>query len=511
MTGSELAVNGVELWVDTVGDRRDPAIVLIGGASSAMDWWEDEFCQRLAAGRRFVIRYDSRDTGQSVSYPAGAPAYTGADLAADVVGILDGLGVPSAHLVGLSMGGALAQRVAVDAPGRVDSLTLIATTLGLSGGPEFAELPPSSEELRAYFADPPPDPDWSDPAVVVDHLVDLDRRFSAPDHFDEARVRRIAEQVVARSRDMAASLTNHGRLAEGEPPRGSMADLDTPTLVIHGTADPLFPFGHAEALADAITGAELLPLPAVGHQMPPPEVWPVVVPAILRHTSGGWDAQADRLAARSYARGDPTGWFDQLYAAGVAGEVAMPWDRADPHPLLEQWVGAHEPRGAGRRAVVVGCGLGADAEYATRLGYDTVAFDISETAVAQARQRNPGSPVRYTTGDLFELPTEWVGGFDLVIEIHTVQALPDAVRRTAISQVGRLVAPGGTLVVIAFRHVGSGPDRARAAPAGPPFPLTRAEIDAFTADGLEPVRVDETADPRRPESPRWLAVFRRPA
>lgn len=441
-----------------------------------------------------------------------------------MVGILDALGLPSAHLVGISMGGGLAQRVAVDHPDRVDSLVLISTTIGLAGGPDFAELPPPSEELQAYFGAPPPDPDWSDHAAVVDHLVDSTRRFSAPDHFDEPHVRRIAEQVVARSRDMAASMTNHGRVAEGAPPRGGMGDLTAPTLVIHGTVDPLFPLGHGEALVQAIADAELLPLPGVGHQVPPRAVWSTVIPAILRHTSGGWDAQADRLAARSIAGGDPTGWFDQLYSAGVAGEVAMPWDRQAPHPLLERWAQAHNAHGAhgaGRRAVVVGCGLGADAEYAARLGYDTIAFDIAETAVDEARRRNPGSLVRYTVGDLFNLPADWINAFDLVIEIHTVQALPEAVRRTAIGQVGRLVAPGGSLVVIAFRHDRSGDGRTRddqpgdgrtgADRTGPPWPLIRAEVDAFAVDGLVPVEVAETVDPRRPESPRWLAAFHRPA
>jgi len=104
-----------------------------------MDWWEEEFCQRLAAGGRFVIRYDHRDTGRSVSYPAGAPGYTGADLAADVTGVLDALGRRSAHLAGISMGGALAQQVALAHPGRVDSLVLISTSPAV---PVRSELPP---------------------------------------------------------------------------------------------------------------------------------------------------------------------------------------------------------------------------------------------------------------------------------------------------------------------------------------------------------------------------------
>ena len=113
-----------------------------------MDWWEEEFCQRLAAGGRFVIRYDHRDTGRSVSYPTGAPGYTGADLAANAVGMLDAFGRRSAHLAGISMGGALAQQVALAHPDRVDSLVLISTS---PAGPGQAELPPMSEDLRALL------------------------------------------------------------------------------------------------------------------------------------------------------------------------------------------------------------------------------------------------------------------------------------------------------------------------------------------------------------------------
>src|SRR6266540_1958073 len=120
--------NGAELCVETFGEQSDPAVLLIMGAGASMDWWEDEFCERLAAGSRYVIRYDHRDTGQSISYPPGAPGYTGGELVADAVGVLDALDVRRAHVVGQSMGGALAQVMALDHPRRVASLTLVATS-----------------------------------------------------------------------------------------------------------------------------------------------------------------------------------------------------------------------------------------------------------------------------------------------------------------------------------------------------------------------------------------------
>jgi pimeloyl-ACP methyl ester carboxylesterase len=281
-----IEVNGVTLCADTTGDAAAPAILLIGGMSSSMDWWEEEFCHRLASGDgqggRFVIRYDHRDTGQSVSYPAGKPGYTGADLAADVTGVLDAFGRRSAHLAGISMGGALAQQVALAHPERVDSLVLMSTT---SVVPVEAELPPMSKDLRAYFAEQV-QPDWTERVAVIDYLTGYERQLEGAEYFDEAHVRALAERVVDRTRDMAASMTNHALAEQGEAPGEGLDEITVPTLVIHGTADPLFPIGHGEALARGIPGAELLPLAGVGHQLPPRPWWPSVIAAILRHTGG---------------------------------------------------------------------------------------------------------------------------------------------------------------------------------------------------------------------------------
>ncbi len=276
-----IKVNGVELCVDTTGDAADPSILLIGGMGASMDWWEEEFCRRLASGqgqgRRFVIRYDHRDTGRSVGYPAGKPGYAGADLAADVTGVLDAFGRRSAQLAGISMGGALAQQVALAHPERVDSLVLMSTTPVV---PVQAGLPPMAEDLRAYLAEQVP-PDWTERAAVIDYLTGYERRLEGAGYFDEAHVRARAERVVDRTRDMAASMTNHALAEPGEAPGEGLDEITVPTLVIHGTADPLFPIGHGEALADGIPGARLLPLAGVGHQVPPRPWWPRVIEAML--------------------------------------------------------------------------------------------------------------------------------------------------------------------------------------------------------------------------------------
>ncbi|MBP2473216.1 SAM-dependent methyltransferase [Crossiella equi] len=251
--------------------------------------------------------------------------------------------------------------------------------------------------------------------------------------------------------------------------------------------------------------------PAVAPLAPPePGLTPVVldgseddpVAAVLRATSGGWSDQADRLAHRAIAGGTPTAWFEQVYRAGLAREVDLPWDRTEPQPLLVEWAaGPGRLPGEGRGAVVCGCGLGADAEYIASLGFRTTAFDISPTAVALARARHPGSPVRYLQADLFSLPDEWARGFDLVLEVFTVQALTVPVRAPALRAVGGLVAPGGTLLVIATAQEDGTPP-----PEGPPWPLPRAELEHFAATGLDPRRVELLEDRGRA---RWRAEFGR--
>ncbi|MGO9975936.1 MAG: class I SAM-dependent methyltransferase [Solirubrobacteraceae bacterium] len=136
-----------------------------------------------------------------------------------------------------------------------------------------------------------------------------------------------------------------------------------------------------------------------------------------------WREEERRLDAGAIAAGDATGWFEDLYAAAAAGRITMPFSRGEPNPLLERWTGGLV--GDRRRAVVVGCGLAADAEHLAGLGFETTAFDISPSAIELARARHPGTRVHYLAADLLELPREWLRSFDLVVEIFTVQALPD--------------------------------------------------------------------------------------
>jgi pimeloyl-ACP methyl ester carboxylesterase len=272
--------NGAALCAQTFGNPSDPPILLVMGAGASMDWWEDDLCARLAAGRRYVVRYDHRDTGQSISYAPGAPGYVGDDLVADPVALLDALDVRAAHVVGLSMGGALAQLMALDHRDRVVTLTLIATS---PAGPGDADLPPMPDEARAAFA-AIAEPDWSDRAAVVDYLIALSRASAGRSRpFDEQGVRALAERVLDRTTNMESSMRNHYAAEGGDRWRERLGELDVPTLVIHGSEDPVFPLGHGIALAREIPGAELLTLEGAGHELPRRD-WDVVVPAILEHT-----------------------------------------------------------------------------------------------------------------------------------------------------------------------------------------------------------------------------------
>ncbi len=282
MTETMVPVNGVDLCVQTFGVPGAPAILLMAGAAASMDWWDAGFCERLAAVGRLVIRYDNRDTGRSSSCPPGKPDYTGADLIADAVGLIDAVAGGRAHLAGISMGGGLGQHIAVHHAERVSALTLISTSSGRGG-----DLPPVAERLKAALADPPPEPDWGDRAAVIDYLVAAQRPFAGPDSFDEAYVRAVVSGEVDRTVSIEAASKNHWIMVAGDDggdgDGGSrLAEITVPTLVIHGTEDPLFPPGHGIALANEIPGAELLLLDGTGHQPPPPSTWDRVVPAMLR-------------------------------------------------------------------------------------------------------------------------------------------------------------------------------------------------------------------------------------
>jgi SAM-dependent methyltransferase len=215
--------------------------------------------------------------------------------------------------------------------------------------------------------------------------------------------------------------------------------------------------------------------------------------------------RARRLSAESVAAGDATGWFERLYAEAEAGVSTVPWADGVPNPHLVAWAERAGLSGGGHPALVVGCGLGYDAEFLAARGFHVTAFDVAPTAIAAARREHPGSPVRYATADLLALPPEWTGAFDLVVEIYTVQPLYGAARELALAALHDPVAPSGTLLVIARATDEEDPGRD---PAAMPWPLTRRELD-MAGGPLRAHRVEQFTDDEDPPRLRWRAEFRR--
>jgi pimeloyl-ACP methyl ester carboxylesterase len=270
---------GVELCTEPFGDPADPPILLIMGLGSSMIWWEDGFCRMLSDRGRFVIRYDHRDTGRSVTYEPGRPGYTGTDLVGDAAGVLDAYGIVAANVVGVSAGGAFAQLLALDFADRVLSLVLISTSRARPGGPV---LPPPTDEFSRFVATAVVD--WSDAESVIEYPVDYSRVLAGGQHpFDETAARALARRDVERARNFAAA-QNHDAIPDDGRSREPLSSIAVPTLVIHGTADPMFPLAHGQALAEEIPDASLLTLEGAGHGVDR-EDWETIVRAIVQHTA----------------------------------------------------------------------------------------------------------------------------------------------------------------------------------------------------------------------------------
>jgi pimeloyl-ACP methyl ester carboxylesterase len=273
-----IKVKGVELCTESFGDSADPPVLLVMGLGGSMLWWQDGFCRLLAGHRRFVIRYDQRDTGRSTTYEPGHPDYTSRDLLEDAIALLDAYHVATAHLVGESAGGALVQLLALEFRSRVQSLVLISTSPATPGD---RSLPPPSAAFTEFVRSATVD--WADADSVVDYLVAYARVLAGEERlFDEAEVRDLVRRDVQRAHDIAA-LQNHALLDNGAEPHGALSSIEAPTLVIHGTADPMFPFPHGEALASEIQRARLLPLEGAGHGIQRAD-WETITEAIAAHT-----------------------------------------------------------------------------------------------------------------------------------------------------------------------------------------------------------------------------------
>ena len=286
--------NGIELAYDSFGDTSAPALLLIMGLGTQMIAWDEEFCERIAAHGYHVIRFDNRDIGLStklshagvpnipmlmmrglagLSIKEGSVPYTLRDMAADAVGLLDALGIERAHVVGASMGGAIGQEVALHYPQRVRTLVSIMSTTGAPG------LPPPRPDALGLLLKPAP----RDRAGYIERrqqTMKILRGTSSPE--ERAQDAAHAERAFSRGshpegykRQLAAIIASGNR-----KPR--LTSLRTPTLVIHGDADPLIPIACGLDVAKAVPGARMVTIPGMGHALPPRN-WPQVIDAIAAH------------------------------------------------------------------------------------------------------------------------------------------------------------------------------------------------------------------------------------
>ena len=283
--------NGIELAYDTFGDPSAPPLLLIMGLGAQMIAWDETFCGMLAGRGYHVIRFDNRDIGMSTTIDSGgvpnirsmvlqamlgrpprAP-YTLVDMAEDSVGLLDALAIPSAHLVGASMGGAIAQEIALRHRPRVRTLTSIMST---SGDPS---LPPPTREAMAMLMTPTPtdrDGYCRRHAAVMKVL----RGPGFPD--DEAQDLARADRAFARGVDRAGVARQFAAVLASGSRRRRLAGLDVPTLVLHDPADPLVRFECGVDVARSVPGAKLIPIEGMGHALPI-AAWPQLVAAIAEH------------------------------------------------------------------------------------------------------------------------------------------------------------------------------------------------------------------------------------
>ena len=285
--------NGIELEYEVAGNPADPPVLLVMGLGAQLIVWEDEFVLGLARRGHFVVRYDNRDVGLSTHFdgvvapplpeilarraagqPIGAP-YTLSDMAADAVGLLDHLEIPAAHVVGASMGGMIAQTLAIEHARRVRSLTSIMST---TGNPS---LPPAKPEAMARLSLPAP----ADRSAFIAQSVESQKVMAGSGFpFDEERARRLAERGYERAfypqgfaRQIAAIMASGSR-------RDALESVRTPTLVVHGLEDPLVPHEGGLDTHEAIPGSELLLIDGMGHSLPR-GVWPTLIDAIQKHVA----------------------------------------------------------------------------------------------------------------------------------------------------------------------------------------------------------------------------------
>ncbi|RDY28168.1 alpha/beta hydrolase [Romboutsia weinsteinii] len=275
-------INGIDICTESFGDSSKPAILLINGATNSMVYWDEDFCKQLADSGRFVIRFDNRDVGRSTNYEPGTSNYTVTDMANDALGILDVYNIEKAHIIGMSLGGMIAQVIAYNHSDRVLSMTNMSSSLYGSDESE-RNLPSIDECLFSYYAKGA-EIDWTNNNEVIDYLVEGGKMLCGPKRiFDENRTRKLATQDVNRVNNIL-SMFNHSTLKGDDFYEDKIKEIKIPTLIIHGTNDVILPYEHALALHNELPNSSLVTLDGAGHEINFSD-WNTMIDAIIEHTS----------------------------------------------------------------------------------------------------------------------------------------------------------------------------------------------------------------------------------
>ncbi len=264
----------ISLFTQSFGNKRNPAVVLIAGATVSMLFWDSEFCQKLADKGVFVIRYDFRDTGQSTSVPEGEASYDIVDFAEDLVAIIDAYEIPAAHLVGISLGGMIAQIVAIKHPERVKSLCLFSTMPWGDSDIPVPEMDPRILEFHAKAAEI----DWENEDKVIHYLLEGSHLMSGKKPLNVLRAENYLRESYRRAKNFRSQF-NHASIAGGMEYYNQLDNINVPVLVIHGTEDIICHFQNAISLMQKIKGQNLVVLEGTGHELHE-EDWNLIINSI---------------------------------------------------------------------------------------------------------------------------------------------------------------------------------------------------------------------------------------
>lgn len=277
MTEKIIHFNNVHICTESFGDINNPTILLIMGATASMIYWEEDFCKRLSNKGFHVIRYDNRDTGKSITYAYGHPEYTFEDLADDAIEVLDAYKVDKAHIVGMSMGGIITQIIALKHSDRVLTISLIMTSNFDSNLPKKdSKVTEALGELKIK--------NWQDKDEVIECFIKKSKVLvGSKNIFDEEKIRRLNEEEFNRASNLQ-SIDNHGFIRGWGLYLSRTSEINVPTLVIHGTEDPIIPYEHGVYLSEVIPNAVLVTLEGAGHELHYND-WDKIINAISKRVS----------------------------------------------------------------------------------------------------------------------------------------------------------------------------------------------------------------------------------